>query len=261
MNELVIPKTLLDFCAARGRVLSKITQAYGLLEKADVELRSYYSYGLPHSAKPRDGLDSVTRELDRDLWRTAFDKTGFMQLMDAEAKSKFMAEVEANPPEFNEGNIRATFLSLAQDADKMYARGIVNVFLKLSKHHKTNTSEPFKVNERAVLSHMVQQEWQSTRVRVHYSHHASEKLNDIDRVFKTLDNKKHEPRALEHAVNAAFRGGAKLNFYEDEYYQIRGFLNGNTHIRFKRTDLLDKANRIIHDYYHGQALAAAKGPL
>lgn len=252
MNDLMIPKTLLDYCAIREKVLFKIERAYSLLEEAKTEFKEICQHGLPYDSTPRNGFTETQKAIEETLWRTAFDKTGFMQIMDAEAKDKFFAEVKENPPAFTEKNIRSTFLSLAQEAELMFARGLVNVFLRLSKDHKTNTNSPFKVNERAVLGYMVEQNW-GGGLRVHYSGHASERLNDIDRVFKTLDDQKHDPRALEHAVNIALANSVA---YADDYYQIKGYKNGNMHILFKRQDLLEKANKIIHDYYHGSALAA-----
>lgn len=76
---------------------------------------------------------------------------------------------------------------------------------------------------------------QSTQIR--YGSEAT--INDIDRVFKVLDGQKHQPRALELALNAAMKDG---NLYEDECFKVRGFKNGNGHIEFKRADLLEKAH-------------------
>ena len=78
------------------------------------------------------------------------------------------------------------------------------------------------------------------------------KINDIDRVFKVLDGKSHIPRSLEMGINGAL---IDKKIYEDDYYRIKGFKNGNMHIEFKRQDLLDKANLMIHKYYKGRALA------
>ena len=46
-------------------------------------------------------------------------------------------------------------------------------------------------------------------------------------------------RALECSINAAFKeiGPTGPYVYEDAYYQIKGFKNGNMHIFFKRADL------------------------
>jgi hypothetical protein len=255
-QELVIPKTLVDYCNTRDRVLEQMARANQIIELCQEELKQLSPYLFPSEFEICGYSDkNFKMHLDRRMWRQAFDYTGFMQLMDRQEKQKFLAELEKQPPEFTIENIRSTFLSVMQEADNLFARGLVNVFLRLSDDHKSNTNEPFKVNHKAVLSGMVQRNWGKDTVMVNYYNWASEQLNDIDRVFKVLDGQKHQPRALETACNAAFSDLAKPNTYSDDYYLIRGYLNGNMHITFKRDDLLEKANKIISDFYNGAALA------
>ncbi len=251
MNQIALPKTLLDICDERDEILALVQRAHGLLEDADAKMETLNHYGLPLDAKPRHGFKATRQEIDARLWRVAFDKTGFLTLMDAEAKSKFFEQVQKDAPEFTESNIRSTFLSLSQDAGKMFARGLVNVFRRLSRVHRTNTNSPFKVNEKAILPGMFRQRYDRGLEVSHYTH---EYLNDIDRVIKTLAGETHHPRSLEMAVNAAMVDGS---VYEDAFYQIKGFGNGNMHMKFKRSDLLDKANRIIAEHY-GETLAHRK---
>lgn len=258
MNEIAIPTKISDICGARDSALMKMRKAYDLMESAAGEISHVSTYAFPLSdVSPRISFEKAVKEIDSRLWRFSFDYTGLMQIMDAEAKRKFMDEVERSAPPFTIENIRSTFLQLSQEADTMFSRGLVNVFLKLSKDHKTNTNEPFKVNERAILSWMVDPSY-SGGFHVHYREWASSTLNDIDRVFKVLDGHKHVQRALEQAINDAWKDTKYDAKYEDDYFQIRGYRNGNMHINFKRADLLEKANRIIHDYYKGQALAAGR---
>lgn len=249
-QTLMLPQTLDDYVAMRGRVLDTYKSALATLQLADRELEKFLSFGLSWNSTPRDSLTDVTHDIDRRLWRKAFDLTGFGQLMDAKAREDFERSLNDKPPEFTVENVRSIFLSTAQDAEEMFNRGLVNVFRRLSSDHRTNTNNAFKVNEKAVLGFMVTQRW-GGGLEVRYGR-ARDEINDIDRVFKTLDNKKHQPRGLEMALNGALHEG---RVYEDEYYQIKGFKNTNLHIKFKRGDLLDKANRIIHEYYHGSALA------
>lgn len=249
-TDLAIPTTLQDMCDSRDRALARVKQAEDILASASDELDKIARYAMPYGASMRDSLSQIRKEMDRRLWSAAFDKTGFMQLMDAEAKRRFEADLDKDPPAFTMDNVRSTFASLFQDAETMYARGIVNVFLRLSKAYKTNRKEPFKVARKAILGYMVESNY-SGGLRVGY--YAQATVNDIDRVFKTLDGKQHQPRSLETALNAALQKG---EVYEDDYYRIKGFKNRNMHIEFKRDDLLQKANRIIHDYYNGEALAA-----
>jgi len=46
--------------------------------------------------------------------------------------------------------------------------------------------------------------------------------------------------------------------FEDSYYRAKAFRNGNLHLEFKRSDLLDKLNEQIADYYTYDALPDAR---
>ena len=255
-KELVIPKTIRDMIEARNASISLYSQALRLIEESEKGLKEIDHYLFPYRATPDMSLEEFRKELDQRLWRHALDKTGFFQFMDRQAHREFDAGLDKNPPEFSEDNIRSTLLEVASQADELFARGLVNVFRRLSKEHKSNTNEPFKVNRKAVMTYMLDTYWAKASgggLKISYRQGASDEINDIDRVIKVLDGKEHHPRALEIAINEAFQTS---NVYEDEYYLIRGFRNGNLHITFKREDLLDKANKVISQYYHGRALAA-----
>jgi hypothetical protein len=254
MNKLAIPKTLIDYCEAREQSLNMLKQAYRLIDEAEDGLKPYLTHGLGYETKPRSSFEDAVKDIDRQLWRQAFDKTGFLQLMDREAKSNFDRDLDKNPPEFTEQNIRSIFLSLAQESDEMFVRGLVNVFRRLSKDHRTNTNSPFKVNDKAIISYMFESNY-SGGLSVKSWTRAGEELNDLDRVIKTLDEKQHHARTLQTALNAHFYNDYSEP-YEDEYYRIKGFKNGNMHLQFKRLDLLEKANKLIAKYY-GDALAAS----
>ena len=251
-KQLQVPKSVFDLCVARDTALNMMQQSQDLLTRAECDLNACGSQLFPGNAKSKYSMRELTRTLDRRLWRQAFDKTGFMQLLDQQAKDKFENDVEKNPPPFTEANIQETFLTLAQSAEEMFQRGLINVFRGLSKDHKTNTSSPFKVNRKAILNSIVKV---TTNRRLTVDSHASGPgtLNDIDRVIKLLDGCKHEPRALENAVNASFSKGEP---YEDPYFHIKAYQRGSMHITFLREDLLLKANDLIHEYYKGRALAA-----
>jgi len=249
-QDLVLPPSLSDYAASRERTIEAYRSALKTLALADQEFQRIYSHGLPRNSYPRDSLEETIRAIDRRLWHQAFDITGFGQLMDRQARKDFERTLEQNPPAFTVENVRSIFLSTAQDADEMFNRGLVNVFRRLSRSHRTNTNNAFKINRRAIIEGMVRPSWGGgLEVRIGWP---SDELNDIDRVIKTLDRQPHHRRALETAVNGALK---KREVYEDAYYQIKGFANSNMHILFKRQDLLDQANRIIHDYYEGSALA------
>lgn len=254
-TELALPKTLLDFCTLREHVLARVEQAYALLQAANDDFEAAgISVGLPWDIQRllrHEPMGKVRQYVDRQIWQHAFDLTGFRQLMDTQAEREFYESLEKDPPEFIEGNVRATFLSLAQQKEMLFVRGMVNVLRALSRHHRTNTTSPFRVNERAILCGILATKWSPLQLYVRHG----QRLNDIDRVFKILDGKPHVPRSLECAINACFE--SRETVYEDSFYQIKGFLNGNIHIRFKRKDLLEEANRLIARFFQDEALAHA----
>jgi hypothetical protein len=256
-TEVTLPRSLHEYADARARIVGELTTIYTLFEAVNDHVCEFVQYGLSGDCRPRKSLEEAIREVDRDFWRTAFDKTGLRQIMDREAKRQFEDSLKSNPPPFTIENIQAQCLELSQHAEELFARGVVNVFRRLSRDHVTNTDEPFKINERAILSSIFRPRYAAHGLEVISYNWSTEELDDIDRVFKRLDGKLHIPRTLESAINAALHSG-ETNTYEDDYYHIRGFRNGNAHIRFKRPDLLEKVNKIIAGYYHENALAQRK---
>lgn len=80
----------------------------------------------------------------------------------------------------------------------------------------------------------------------------SAEINDIDRVMKVLDEKKHTSNELRGLIDSAFINGEP---YEDDYYIATGFKAGTLHLIFKRYDLLEKINAIIAEHYGDRTLA------
>jgi hypothetical protein len=200
-----------------------------------------------------DDEKRVRSELDCSMWRRAFDLTGFKQLMDAEAVNEFEKSLSPTPPEFTEANIRATFIELRLNACTMFRRGVVNVFRHLSDDYRTNASEPFRIGRKVIMSWMVDPSFRRGLCIRHGA--SSDRLNDIDRVFQTLDGNEFQSRALESAMTAAFQEG---EVFENAYYRAKGYKNGNLHVEFKRLDLLDKVNEEIAEFYAEGALPDAR---
>jgi hypothetical protein len=251
-KDVVIPKNIEDICDTRRDVVDKIKTCYRLFGECASELNRLGNHVFPYDAHPRKDLESTIKEIDARLWRHAFDKTGLFQYMDRIAKDEFDKGLEKEPPEFNLQNVRSTLMDTAAQARGMFIRGLVEFFLSLSKNYATNTKEPFKVSERAVVRWAVTNWFGEITVNNGTYSRGASTFNDLDRVMKTLDEKQHHPRELENKLNEAWKVS---NIYEDQYYQIKGFKNGNAHILFKRSDLLEKANKLISEYYNGSALA------
>lgn len=235
-------QTLVDFCEHRAGMANRIAEHYAHYDAIQAEMAKLYQYGLPRAVQPRDNLESALRDLDRMYWRQSFDHTGLMQLLDARSRERFDRDLQDNPPAFTMENVQASFLDLSQRAEQMFEDGVVNVFRRLSSRYSTN--DGFKIGNKVVMTYMVEARW-SRGLQLRHGH-SEDEINDIDRVFKTFDGKRHEARALSCAMNNSLQDGG---YYEDEYFAAKAYKNGNLHLRFKRLDLVDRVNLILAKRY------------
>lgn len=250
-KHIAIPKTIEDICDTREAVREKVELMHRLADDCEKQLQELNTYAWPFEAKPRMSVKGIMQEIDRRLWRHAFDKTGLNQYMDAKARREFDNSLEKEPPPFTMATARSTLMDTAAAADGMFKRSVVEFFQGLSSQYRTNTNEPFKVGKRVVCTYMTSHWHGHCEVNYGTYSNGSAQLNDLDRVFKILDDKQHHPRELENLVNQSWKQG---EIYEDDYFQIKGFKNGNAHILFKRQDLLDKANKMISEFFNESAL-------
>lgn len=251
-TRIALPRSLHDYIDCREDVIRLLTHAHETLDTAASAMRRFYPYGLSMQDKPHNSLAESIKEVDRKMWRQAFDKTGLHTFMDADARRQFEDALERRPVPFTLENVRTELLSFRQNADEMYARGVYNVFRQLPAGYRTNTREPFELGRKAIMT-LFSPRWSSG---IELSRYRLDLVNDIDRVFKTLDNAPYVPRSLESAINAAM--AEQPYIFEDDYYRIKGYKNGNAHIEFKRSDLLERVNQIIGEYCNGNALANGK---
>lgn len=251
-KNLALTTTLSDLLAARENALRLITDARRIVEMTKEILAPHGRYLMPSGAVFRDDEEQIRCELDRSMWRRAFDLTGFKKLMDAQAVAEFENSLSPVPPEFTEANIRATFIDLRINAGQMFRRGVFNIFRYLSDDYRTNSREPFRIGRKVIMSLMVSPSFLGG-LSIRYD--SSDKINDLDRVFKILDNKQFHPRELESLMNASFGRG---DVFSDDYYRAKAYINGNLHLEFKRLDLLDKVNEQISEFYGEGSLPDAR---
>lgn len=243
-TSIALPTTLTQLLQARGEALRLLSDARRCTDMAKDLLSAHGRYLMPHNGQLRDSAERVQAELDASMWRRAFDLTGFKQLMDAQAVAEFERSLTPLPPEFTEANIRSTFIELHGKSRDMFRRGVVNVFRYLSDDYKTNSREPFRIGRKLVMTYMVQSAFGSG-LQLRYGG-AVDKLNDIDRVIRTLGGMSFTAGALPVMVNQALKLG---EVHECELYRAKGFKNGNLHFEFLRQDLLDLLNEEIAGHY------------
>lgn len=233
---------LSDFCAHRETIVRMMTEHFAHFEIIQAEMKKVYQYGLPRSAGGQARLEDVIIDLDQIYWRISFEHTGLMQLLDAASRKKFDDDLHKKTPEFTLSNVQSTFVQLSQTADKMFEDGVVNIFDRL--HGRYERHDAFKIDTKIIMTYMIEPKY--TRGLQLRHGFGEDQINDLDRVFKVLDGKKHNARELSNAMNKAF---CEKSNYEDEYLEAKAFKNGNLHLKFNRPDLINKVNLMIAKRY------------
>ena len=194
-------------------------------------------------------MEQITHEIDRGLWAHIGEVSGIMAMMDATARDQWHKQLNEKPPELTFDNIRATLLSLNQDRDVIFRRGLISAFSKLNRNYLTNKG--FCVKKRIILGYAVDTDYRGG-CRFHYNKTAT--INDLERCFLILDGKTTKENGQQCTASpGAWTFGEKL---VTDYMIFMPYQNGNVHITFTRPDLVDHVNRIIADEY-GNTLAEA----
>lgn len=247
-TDVALKKTLGEYCDARDKVREMYKHGCKALRDAESMMRESIPYGISGYAQPRDSESEVLRRIDAQFWRHALDLTKLSTIMDAKAMQQFRNELETDKmPEFTLESVQATFLDMYQSRDEMFGRGCWEVFRSIKPgRYVSNDKEPYKIpaNARVILGFWFESNWSKGR-RVNYSR--TDTVNDVDRIFRVLDGKEPNPRGFESELNAFFAKHPD-EMFENEYYRVRCFANGNAHIWFIREDLVDKLNKTIAEY-------------
>lgn len=193
---------------------------------------------------PDKSLESFRQQVDARCWMNMMVLSGMDAMMDKTAKDELYKSLLTNVPECTEDNVYATLAGLRRDAALIFQRGLARAFTDLDRRFRSH--DGFKIGGRMILSHAFD-EWGSWNWRTRMR----DTIADIERVFAVLDNNQPDPKGLIDAINASRGKGfePRQSLTEGAYFRIRGFMNGNAHLWFTRDDLVEKANRVLAEYY------------
>jgi len=264
VNLPAIRATIPDIVKARNDALTMMEEGAALLKegyartkeatlRAKAATRGHYSQaplntqGAEHlynrEFDAEKALVGYRKILDASIWGHLMHSTGMYDMMDKTAKDTFRLSLVEDVPEVTEGNVEATLDRLFSDSDMIFQRGLAKAFSKLDRRFKSH--DPFRIGSRMILDRAFD-EWGSWNG---YRHH-DDTLQDVERVFAVLDGEKPNFLGLRQAINDSRKGyGARQSEVESTYFRIKGFKNGNAHLWFTRADLLEKANKLLAEYY------------
>ena len=245
-KELIIPKTVEELIKDRDEIILTLTHMDKLKQQAEEQCKSVGTYIFPvHQFRGYHGIEVLKKDVDRRMWRQTIELTGFNKYMDKKARQEFADSLEKEPPAFTVDNVRSTLLSSYQQAETFMNRGIVELFKNLGENYKTN--DAFKIGKKIILRNWFTVFCGSLSV----NYNQEPEMNDLDRVVRTLDCVEFK----EHLFSQSMRKVINSMEYEDDYFKIKAFKNGNAHLWLKREDLTDKINDIIAAWYGDGKLA------
>ena len=183
--------------------------------------------------------------LDVEVWANIVELTQLKTLMDKTAKDELRKALSETPPEVTIDNIRATLEGWILGADTTFRRGIAVCFSNLDRRFKSH--DGWKIGSRVILTYAFDGNgyW-------NYRRNHQDTITDIERVFLMLDGKKvlQYGHLVDQMRNARGTGsGARRTEFENDYFLLRAYKNGNCHVWFKRDDLMDRVNQLLGEYY------------
>lgn len=183
------------------------------------------------------------QQCDAKIWMWLYEVTGLYKLMDKTAKDELYKDLCGEVPLVTAENAYKKFQQLTAEAELMFQRGLARAFIGLDRRFRSH--DGFKLGARIILTNVF-----NSYGGWNYHSRMEEVLADIERVFAVLDQADPDPNGLRQAINADRSSwGAQQSVTETRYFRIKGFMNGNAHIWFKRDDLVEKANLILAAYY------------
>lgn len=268
----IVPRLTIEaICNKRDHALKEYAAAYDKIEEAKAAIKVAYNargecapivnkYNHHISASLRDVLvtiDAPDKEqylnaarhmLDTDVWAYLVEHTRALKLLDATARQEFHEQLLEDPPEVTFENVNATLEGWYLQYGEMFKRSIARSFSTLDRRFKSH--DGWKIGGRVVLPEAIDPVWRFWKIGAN----KNDILRDIERIFLTLDGKDipEEYESIVESVETVTGSYSKpsTGYYEDEYFRVRVFLNGNVHIYFRRDDLLKEVNRLLGEYYN-----------
>ena len=249
-NKLATQHGASELVLAYKEIREHIQQAYSHLKKAGEVFDAYFN-DRPYSANfasPRKREETLLKELKVKVWRHIVAVTGFQKLVSRQRVKEFDRSCESGDlPEITELEVRGFVGTIIENSTTLAQETVKEVFAiltpgkRLHNHLKTNAGESaWKIGKKVILTWMLDTWYQHPHVLVS----SEDDLIQLDRVFHLLDGAGIPDGYKSPLVDAINTIGEFGVMGETDYFSFRCFQNGNLHLWFKRSDLVEKLNLI-----------------
>ncbi|QKL53496.1 DUF4942 domain-containing protein [Ralstonia solanacearum] len=264
--DLVKSISIANLANQRAAVVERIRAALDLLAEAEQIARAAHlgfprlvldnSYAHRGSvtvtgeyAKRAEAEQAMLHIIDAKGWNYLLNESGLRTFMDARARAQWHQQIaDGEIPELTAANIEATFTELHSARGDMFERGVLECFRRLSWDYKTN--QPFRFGKRIIMKSLFSYG--------SLNHHGTNELDDLMRVLHVLDSKPEADHRTGVYYLISHARQQRQTEAENDYLHLRWFKNGNGHLTFKRSDLVDKMNLILAKHYPNALASEAR---
>lgn len=181
----------------------------------------------------------------RDAWAYLIRQTSITAYMTAARQRDFEAQITSGTlPELSVETVIATLQALCHDMNGLAAEFITEVFQWLRPQHSQHkTNKKYKVPYKVILTYAI------AEYGKHLHHSRMPNMRALGNALSLLDGEgvEHYPRDFTTHLDTVIRQTDYGDLFHHPYGTGRFYQNGNLHLHFTRTDLIDKMNTIASD--------------
>jgi hypothetical protein len=253
-NELITKPTIEGIVNDYNTIKTMLHTAYKELEQARKIGKKYYEYMkiLPDSNCYRDlDLEKVLTGIRIDLWKYILRQTQADKFMTAKRKEDFDKMLESKDiPDITYESVSDFVASVKLSYAEIAEECVIEAFefmkptARSTAAYKTNEKSIYEVNRKVIFNGIMDTRYSYSYISQFYQ----TRLISIDNAFHLLDGVKpaEYPDDIISKINETRTVPAVVG---NEYFDLKIFKNGNVHMTIKRTDILDKINRIAGRNY------------
>ena len=264
-TELIPRQTVTTICDNVLQAQAEIARAFALLATAKDRLTAVIGGQLPYRTTaylwereiscnnlPRSSEKSQ-QYVTRNAWRYVIDLCGLKAYLTEARQQELYTQLEKDQfPPLTPDNVLSTLAGFAGRVDSLLTESALEVFEWLRPHSDASRAGQLKTNKhwqigtKAIACYVVDVNY-TGGYRLNY--HREANLRSLGNVFSLLDGQgaQQYPNDLRTQLTEGLKAAHAGTCVTTPYLTLKPYRNGNAHLHFLRTDLVDKLNALCGD--------------
>jgi hypothetical protein len=246
-DEIAQRGTVAEMVQAYERAEAQILAACGQIAEALTMLGGafpgdHFSFNC-HRHLRFDDPDDAIGDFRRQAWRRFAERFELRRAMSIAKARELDDWIEKGTPEpISFESVMGLFRLHLQQLPEMLSEAVGEVydFLRPARsQYKTNTE--FELGRRVILTGWVERAWTGNGFRPSY--YRQQHYVALDNVFGMLDGQGSTSKGYRSELELAIEK-ADCGVGETRFFRFRAHRNGNLHLEFKRSDLVERFNTV-----------------